>query len=735
MPKLVIVESPTKAKTIAKFLGSGYTVKSSFGHIRDLPKNKTGIDVEHDFEPQYIIPLAKRKVVSELKKAGAKATEILLATDSDREGEAIAWHLAHILGIPDKKIQRLVFHEITVDAIKKSLEHPRHLDANLVNAQQARRVLDRLVGYELSPFLWKKVAKGLSAGRVQSVALRLVIEREREIQAFKVEEYWTVEARFLKDAVNILAKLYKVNNQILPKIAIHTEDEAKKILTELNTADYSIHNLEKKQVRKTPPPPFTTSTLQQEANRRLGYSAKQTMLLAQQLYEGVEIPSEGSTGLITYMRTDSVNLAENFLSDAREVIAKEYGEKFLPSKARKHISKSKNAQEAHEAIRPTNPRLTPARLKTHIDPKQWRLYDLIWKRAIASQMAQSEIEAAVADIFAMEKKYIFRATGNIIKFPGYLAVYPEQQKENILPEMTLKEKMALEKIDPVQHFTEPPARFNDASLIKALEEFGIGRPSTYAPIISTIINRKYVERIENKRLKPSETAFIVNDLLVEHFPQVVDFKFTAKMEDDLDSVAEGKTSWVELIREFYNPFHENLEIKYKELNKKDITDETVSEEKCDKCGSPMIVKFGRFGRFLACSKFPECKSTKPLGGTGAKTEPALLDEKCPECGSQLTRRHGRFGEFTSCSDFPKCKYIKKELKSTGIKCPECKEGDIVERRTHRRNISYSCSRYPDCKYALSNKPTGEKCPTCSSLMVFGPKETVQCSNKECPGKK
>lgn len=727
MSKLIIVESPAKARTISKFLGSHFIVKSSLGHIRDLPKSEMGVDVEKNFTPHYVTPKDKQKVVADLKKTAAKADEILFATDEDREGEAISWHLANVLNIKPKDVKRLVFHEITAEAIKEAMAKPRPLDLNLVNAQQGRRILDRLVGYKLSPFLWTKVARGLSAGRVQSVAVRLIVEREREIQAFRPEEYWTLEAKFKKDEQEFPAKLHKIKNEIVEKLGIKNKETADKILQELNGADYQVAEVEKKKVKKRPLPPFTTSTLQQEANKRLGFSAKQTMMLAQQLYEGMDVKDAGAAGLITYMRTDSVNLSEKFLNESRAAIKKNFGAEYLPAKPNFYTTKSKLAQEAHEAIRPTDASLHPIGLKEKLEPRLWRLYDLIWKRAVASQMSEAIIEATAADIDANKGEYQFRATGNIIVFPGFLKLYPESQKETLLPNLEQGEALELVNLESIQHFTEPPARYNDASLVKILEEHGIGRPSTYAPTISTIITRKYVERDEKKRFQPTDIGFLVTDILVKHFPEIIDYEFTAKMEDSFDKIASGQTSWITVIGDFYGPFEKNLETKTKELSKKELTEEKTSEV-CEKCGAPMIIKTGRFGRFFACSNYPECKNTKPLPG---EKELPPLDEKCPDCGSPLVRKRGRFGPFISCGDYPKCKYIKKEVKSTGVKCPKCGEGDIIERRTRAKRIFFSCSRYPDCDFALWNRPTGEKCPQCHSLMVWQAKNKIRCGNKDC----
>jgi DNA topoisomerase-1 len=733
---LVIVESPTKAKTISKFLGKDFQIKSSFGHLRDLPKKEMGIDIEHDFAPHYVVPRKNQKIVTDLKKSAAKAKLIYFASDEDREGEAIAWHLTQILKPTAEKTRRIAFHEITKSAILEALEHPRDIDINLVDAQQARRILDRLVGYELSPFLWRKVAKGLSAGRVQSVAVRLIVEREREIKKFIPKEYWNIEGDFQKNnKEKFSAKLNKINDKTLEKFSIKSKDEAGKILKDLDNNDYHVANIEEKETRRTPPPPFITSTLQQDANRRLGFSAKQTMLIAQQLYEGVDLGSEGSAGLITYMRTDSVNLSEKFLTEARSYLKKSFGEKYLPTAPRRFTTKSKLAQEAHEAIRPTETIRDPESLRPYLDDHQYKLYNLIWRRAIASQMTEAALLGTAVDIAAeragAKNQYTFRANGLTIKFDGFLKVYGTSQ-ETILPILKLKEKVELIKLNPAQHFTEPPARYSDASLVKALEEYGIGRPSTYAPTISTIIERGYVERIEARRLKPTEIAFTVNDLLVEHFPQIVDYKFTAHMEDDLDLIAEGKKKWVPVIRDFFMPFKENLDQKYKDVSKA----EEPTDEVCEKCGAPMVIKTGRYGKFLACSGFPKCRNIKSLGQSeDGPPEPETTDEVCEKCGAPMVIKSGRFGKFLSCSKYPDCKNMKPLVKSTGVACPECGKGEIVERRSKRGRIFYSCNQYPNCKFALWSKPTGEKCPKCGSLLVYGKGDTVVCSNKECNYKK
>ena len=737
--KLVIVESPTKAKTITKYLGKPFTVVASYGHIRDLPKSKMGIDIANDFQPQYIIPTKARKTVTALKKLAAKASTIILATDEDREGEAIAWHLTKALGLASTehrtqntelpKIERIAFHEITKEAIEEALKNPRELDERLIDAQQARRILDRLVGYELSPFLLRKIYRGPSAGRVQSVAVRLIVEREREIQKFKAEEYWTIEGKFLTPNKAIIeAKLHSQNGKTLDKFAITSESAANDLVSILKKSNYRVAKIERKAIKKNAPAPFTTSLLQQEASRRLGLSPKQTMMIAQQLYEGVALGDEGSVGLITYMRTDSMNLAEKFLHEAKEFLASVYGERYAASAPRRFKSKSKNAQEAHEAIRPTDPRRQPENVKNYLEPRQYKLYDLIWRRTMASQMPEAEIETTAIDIAGNERAegYLFRATGSVIVFDGWRRLYAENNDEQTLPKVAEGAALKLQSLDPLQHFTEPPPRYSEAALIKALEEYGIGRPSTYAPTMSTIVERGYVER-EDKRLKPTELAFLVNDLLVEHFPKIVDYQFTAHFEEELDDIAEGTKQMLPVLKEFYEPFKENLMDKEATLSKKDISEE-ATDETCELCGKPMVIKFGRYGKFLACSGFPECKNAKPLAGT---PEAEGTNEICDKCGKPMQIKRGRFGTFLGCTGYPDCKNIKSMNKKTGVTCPECGQGEIVEKRSRKGKNFYSCNRYPDCKFALWSKPTGEKCPKCDSLIVFGAKGMVRCSSKEC----
>jgi DNA topoisomerase-1 len=733
---LIIVESPTKAKTITKFLGRKYKIESSFGHIRDLPKSTLGVDTENNFEPKYLIPTKARKNLNKLKELAKKADQVILATDEDREGEAIAWHLQEALKLNEENSGRIVFHEITKDAIFRALENPRKLDMNQVDAQQARRVLDRLVGYELSPFLWKKVARGLSAGRVQSVAVRIIVEREREIKAFDPKEYWTIETELNKNEDQekvINARLNKIDGETVHKLDIKDKSEADKIQKDIAGAEYIVSATEKKQVKKNPPKPFTTSTLQQTANRMLGYSAKRTMVVAQQLYE---------QGFITYMRTDSLNLADKFLQDAHTYLRTYVGDKYALETPRKFKTKSKGAQEAHEAIRPTEVENTPENLSAKLNDSQLKLYTIVWQRALASQMSEAIMDSATLDIEADKTGYQFRATGQVINFDGYLKIYPEKSKELELPDVRKGEKLNFLRLNKEQHFTKPPARFSDAGLVKELEKHGIGRPSTYAPTLATIEARNYVNRDENKKLAPTDIAFVVNDLLVEHFPHIVDFQFTANMENDLDKIAEGEISWQPVIKDFYEPFHKNLEEKYNKIKKEDIMPEETTDVKCDKCGAPMIVKTGRYGKFLACSAFPDCKNIKSMPADGedqaekdkefAKLEEKYKDEVCDKCGEKMVLKNGRFGPFLACSGYPNCKSIRsieENTNSTGIKCPKCGKGEIVQKRS-KRGIFYACNQYPDCKNAYWGKPNGEKCPDCGSLLIEA-KDGIKCSAKGC----
>lgn len=740
---LVIVESPAKAGTIEKILGKDFKVKASYGHVRDLPKSKLGVDVDHDFEPQYLIPVKAKKVVKELKEDLKKVDTLYLATDLDREGEAISWHLVTALDVEkNKKIQvkRIVFNQITEKAVKDAVANPRELDMNLVNAQQARRVLDRLVGYKLSPFLWKKVKKGLSAGRVQSVAVRLVVEREREIQAFKADEYWEVVANLEKidgrgnvgatlrgrpnagghigpplrtsEGQTFQAKLLKKDDK---EIKVISKREADQVLNELEKADYIVSEVRKKEKNRNPSPPFTTSTLQQEAARKLGFSAKRTMMIAQRLYEGMNLGSHGHLGLITYMRTDSLNMAPEALDIIRKEIVSKFGKEFLPEKPNFYKNKSKGAQEAHEAIRPSHPELSPEDVEEFLDKDQLKLYALIWKRAVASQMMPAIMDTTSVDINA--KNYMFRATGSVIKFPGFIKIYIEdideddkvddEDKEGFLPELSEKEKLDLISLNPQQKFTQPPPRYTEASLVKELEKNEIGRPSTYAPTLSTIQDRGYV-RLEEKKFVPQEIGFIVNDVLVEHFPQVVDIGFTAKVEEDFDDIADGREEWHKMIKDFYGPFEKNLEEKEKEVKKEDIMgEEEITDIMCPKCGKPLKVKLGRFGKFLACTGFPDCKHTQPLKET--KEEAEAVEKAnggvCEKCGAEMVIKEGRFGRFLACSGYPECKNVKPmNEQKLDMKCPECGKGDVVVKTTRRRKKFWGCSAYPDCKWASWEYP-------------------------------
>ncbi len=691
---LVIVESPTKAKTIQRFLPAGFAIKSSYGHVRDLPKKDLGVDTANNFEPKYVVPLLARKRLGEIKKALPQAEKIILASDEDREGEAIAWHLTQALKINPEKTQRIVFHEITKTAIAAALKNPRQIDMNLVDAQQARRILDRLVGYELSPFLWRKVAKGLSAGRVQSVAVRLVVEREREIQKFKPEEYWSIEATLGKKTLKnpdqpteeFSAQLTKQNGQAIPKPGIKTQAETEKIVADLKDADFKVAAIERKDALRYPAPPFVTSTLQQEAVNKLHFSAKQTMQIAQQLYEGVILGQEGAVGLITYMRTDSLNLAPEALTATAAYITEQFGKDYLPETPRVYKTKTKGAQEAHEAIRPTDITLEPEKIQSYLTPQQFKLYNLIWRRTLACQMANAIIDTLAIDVEAAKSNnvYTFRANGSQIKFDGFLKIYNGKIKENILPPLEEKEELDLIKLTPGQHFTQPPARYNEASLIKALEAEGIGRPSTYAPIISTIQERNYVQKDADRKFIPTEIGFIVNDLLVEHFPQVVDIKFTAHIEEDFDDIADGKIIWTEVLKEFYEPFKANLVQKYAEVKKQ-------------------------------------------------KQEPLSTDETCPQCGAPLLIRTSRFGQFYACSQYPKCRYTKNIVdpsQNLNMACPKCLEGEVVVKKTRRGKIFYGCSRWPDCDFASWDKPNGQKCPLCGQPLTEN-KRGLKCSNKAC----
>ena len=721
---LVIVESPAKAKTIEKFLGKGYKVLASYGHVRALPSKQGSVDTADNFKPNYQILADSEKHISILKKEVAKSDELILATDLDREGEAIAWHLLEALGIDEQAkkpvVKRVTFNEITQTAIDEAMARPRSIDRDMVDAQQARSVLDYLVGFNLSPFLWKKIRYGLSAGRVQSVALRLVCQREDEIDAFKPREYWSIEALLANLAKNQLsAKLNTCDGKNLTKFAISNQKQAEDILAELENVQFQVTSLEKKARKRNPAPPFTTSTLQQEASRKLGFSARKTMSVAQKLYEGIQV-EDGTHGLITYMRTDSVALSTLATSEAREVICQLYDESYALDKPRTFKNKSKNAQEAHEAVRPTTVARTPAQLKQYLSSDQQRLYELIWKRTVASQMAQAIFDATRVDIAAGER-YTFRATGQIIRFPGFMALYIEgtdngedEDKEGLLPPLSEGEKLSNEQLTPEQHFTQPPPRFTEASLVKTLEEYGIGRPSTYASIMNTLVTRKYV-RLEKRTFYPEDTGRVVTKLLTEHFSQYVDYDFTAGLEEELDAVSRGESAWIPLIKQFWDPFIALLHRKDQEVSKADVTTEKT-DKTCPECSKELVIKLGRAGRFLACSGFPDCRHTEPLNSDGKEVEePVLSEEKCEKCDSPMLIKTGRYGKFLACSGYPKCKNIQplEKPKSLGITCPECGEGEMMEKKSRYGKIFYSCNRYPKCKYALWNPPKEEPCPKCA----------------------
>ncbi|MCU0493729.1 MAG: type I DNA topoisomerase [Chloroflexaceae bacterium] len=744
--KLVIVESPAKAKTIQKYLGKGYRVTSSMGHVRDLPKKDLSIDVDHDFSPVYEV--TKPKVISELRQAAKNADAVYLATDPDREGEAIAWHITQAIGISRKTtVHRVVFQEITRSAVQAAIANPRQINGSLVDAQQARRVLDRLVGYQLSPLLWDKVKRGLSAGRVQSVAVRLIVEREQEIEAFKPIEYWTIEADLQKAVITnqkidgsvFRATLIERAGKKLDKFAVENEAQANAIVSDLDGASYSVQKVVRKDKRRSAAPPFTTSTLQQEAGRKLGFSAKKTMTLAQKLYEGVDVGGdEGTVGLITYMRTDSTNISQEAQAEARQVIASMYGTDYLPEKPPFYKTKAKGAQEAHEAIRPTSSARTPERLSGVLERDLYRLYDLIWKRFLASQMAPAVFDSTTVDIAAWttlasgdEAPYVFRATGSVLKFPGFLAVYnvsldegeEDEDSEKRLPPLAEGEGLNLLALLPNQHFTEPPPRYTEASLVKALEQLGIGRPSTYASIISTIIDREYVELTE-KKLIPTTLGRVVTDLLVAHFPDIVDYEFTSSMEQKLDDIAEGTKQWVPVLREFYGPFQTTLNTAQQQMRNVK-REEILTDIVCPKCHQGQLaIKFGRNGEFLACTRYSRdgapdsCDFTSDFHRDGdgnivlkAASAPETSDVMCNVCGKPMVIKKSRFGPFLGCSGYPECSNTRRIGRDgkpaplpvpTGVGCPKCHQGELLQRRGKFGRPFYGCNRYPKCDYITND---------------------------------
>ncbi|MGO4884391.1 MAG: type I DNA topoisomerase [Bryobacteraceae bacterium] len=799
MPKaLVIVESPVKAKTINKYLGKQYIVKASLGHIKDLPKKDLAVDVEHGFEPRYEIIEGKRKLINELKQTAKKVESVYLAADPDREGEAICYHLQEELqgkknGEP--RIYRVMFNEITKNAIQKAFQNPGMVDEKLVDAQQARRVLDRLVGYKISPLLWDKVRRGLSAGRVQTVALRVIVEREQEIAAFQKTEYWTLDAELNARKPPLLkAHLAKKDDQT-PELP--SREAMDSVLAQLEGAEYVVKSVGTREKRRNPVAPFITSTLQQESSRKLRFSVKRTMILAQRLYEGIELGKEGAVGLISYMRTDSTRISEDALQEARAYIAVKFGPEYLPDSANIYKSK-KEAQDAHEAIRPTSMEYSPDDVEKYLAEDELKLYRLIWNRFVACQMTPAVFDQTTIDIAAAGKdasEYLFRATGSVLKFGGFLKVYEEgkdqsdeedEEMKHRLPAVTEGEHLKLRALLPEQHFTEPPPRYNEATLVKKLEADGVGRPSTYASILSTIQEREYVKK-EGGRFYPTELGRVVTGLLLENFDDIFDIQYTARMEEELDEIEGGKIAWREAIGEFYEKFDKDLKhaeehmtdikrmekptdlicekcgkplvikwgkhgsfiactgypdctytreltVDLPDVDKIDLS-EQGDEEYCENCGRPMVLKKGRFGTFFACTGYPDCKTTKPIGGTQKKPD-VQLDEKCPNCGNNLVLKTGRYGEFTACGNYPTCKYVKQ--KTIGMKCPECSQGEVVERRSKRGKTFYGCNRWPDCNFVTWGKPVEEKCPECGGPYMVekwlktGP--VLQCPNPECKHK-
>ena len=733
MTNLVIVESPSKATTIKNYLGSGYKVVACQGHVRDLPKSSLGVDIENNFAPHYINIRGKGELISALKKDAKAANKIFLATDPDREGEAISWHLANTLGLPIESTKRVTFNEITKPAVKAAIKNPRNIDIKLVDSQQARRILDRIVGYKLSPFLWKAVKSGLSAGRVQSVATKAIVEREEEIRNFVAEEYWLLDALF--ESLNLKAKFYgKAPGET--KTDLKTKEQTYEIIDAVKDRDFTVVSVKKAVRQKNPAPPFNTSSMQQEAAKKLNFQSQYTMRIAQELYEGINLGSEngGIHGLITYMRTDSLRISAEATEAAKTYIEEKYGKKYLPSSARVYKSKE-NAQDAHEAIRPADVTLHPDQIKKYLSQGQYKLYKLIWSRFVASQMANAEFDTVSADIQAGD--YIFRTSGYIVKFNGFMQVWAsddiDYEGENLrLPELKKGQVLSPCKLVPTQKFTEPPARYNEATLIKFLEEKGIGRPSTFATIISTIISRGYVKR-DKHSLVPTSLGEITTKIISDNFPDIVDCKFTAQMENSLDNIAEGKNTMQGVLGGFYKKFEKSL--RKAEEKTKDMSFTVPAEQTdiiCDKCGSVMIVKNGRYGKFAACPNYPECKNTKPLedrSSSQSKTpEPTGLT--CDLCGGKLVIRSGKFGNFYACENFPKCKFTKQITKDTGVKCPKC-GASIVAKKGKNNSLFYSCERYPECDFSSWDQPVTEKCPRCGGiLMKKKGKNTVYCLNKD-----
>lgn len=731
---LVIVESPAKAKTIQKYLGRKYQVKASVGHVLDLPKSKLGVDIEHDFAPAYQVISGKNKVISELRAAAKDKENIFLAPDPDREGEAIAWHIAESLGKHARNVQRVLFNEITERAVREAVEHPRPLDRDRYEAQQARRILDRLVGYQISPLLWEKVRRGLSAGRVQSVAVRILCDREREIRAFEAKEYWSVTARLEgKEPPPFRARLVRVGDRKLEVEKFRLENEAATaaVLARLDGQPWKVVRVERKERRRNPTPPFITSRLQQEASRKLGYVPSRTMRIAQRLYEGVELGQQGAVGLITYMRTDSTRISPDALQEVRALIAARFGSEYLPEKPVTYASR-KGAQDAHEAIRPTSMENAPDRVAPFLEREELALYTLIWNRFVASQMMPAVFDQTSIDIEVADCG--FRASGQVMKFDGFMRVYLEgvdddrrggeedEDDEGRLPQLNEGEMLRLHELLPEQHFTQPPPRFTQATLIRELEEQGIGRPSTYAAIMGRVLSKEYVTEDKAKRLHPTQLGFVVTDLLVDAFPDILNAEFTAGLETELDQIEEGKLNWVEALRRFYGPFSRDLEKAGERMRDvKGLSEPT--DIPCEKCGEKMVIKWGRSGEFLACPKYPECRSTKNFtrgeDGSIEVEKEEVVDEKCDLCGQPMQVRFGRFGKFLSCSAYPECKSTRPLVrpKPTGVSCPDCREGELFEKRSRGGKTFYSCGRYPNCKFATWDRPVPEPCPLCQAPFV------------------
>jgi DNA topoisomerase-1 len=745
MPKsLIIVESPAKARTLQRYLGKNFEVKASVGHIRDLPVNRLGVDIQNNFDPQYVTIRGKTKIINELKNAAQKADEIYLAPDPDREGEAIAWHIAETLRRSKKPVHRVLFHELTKKAILAAIEKASELNRNLFEAQQARRILDRLVGYQLSPLLWDKVRRGLSAGRVQSVAVRMICDREREIEAFVPEEYWTIGVRLQGETPPpFVAQLDRVESR---KIKISNETEANELSAALKQATYTVAKVEKKEKKRNPAPPFITSTLQQEANRKLRFSAKKTMTLAQRLYEGIDIGEEGPTGLITYMRTDSTRLSDEAIDGVRHYIKRVNGPEFLPSKPNLYKT-SKAAQDAHEAIRPTDAERTPEKMAPYLEKDLLALYELIWKRFVASQMTPAIYDQSTILIEA--GSFRLKATGSILRFLGFMALYVESEdetaadqegEEKTLPPVQAGDRLDLHAVLPKQHFTQPPPRYTEATLVKALEENGVGRPSTYASILSTIQEKEYVRQVK-RRFEPTDLGRLVTVLLVEHFPRVMDVDFTASMEERLDKVEEGDIKWRKLLKDFYGPFQESLEQAKQDMKSVKRSAEPT-EIRCPLCGGTMMIKWGRKGEFLACENYPKCKHTQDFKRTEEgrvvpveREKPEESGEVCDKCGQSMVYKQGRYGRFLACSGYPQCRNIR--ALSTGVNCPEpgC-QGELVQKVSKRGKVFYSCNRYPQCKFALWDKPVPRSCPQCGSPFLVEKENKreglhLQCPRKEC----